>query len=174
MREDASVLRGGAFCGQGEHLCRGRPALGLPIAADGVDGDQGQRRGCGGRRSPSGRPTFERGRSAVSSMKLGRPPAVVAAAVPILVIRIQISDLRQGQSWSEFFSFCNEGKPHGSLQGNQRNLVVEALAKLREDEDSTDLNVSLRVARANGVGDFSRLMLEIARARFECARVLSH
>ena len=52
--------------------------------------------------------------------------------------------------------------------------MVEALAELREDEDSTDLNVSLRVARANGVGDFSRLMLENARARFECARVLSH
>ena len=112
MREDASVLRGGAFCGQGEHLCRGRPALGLPIAADGVDGDQGQRRGCGGRRSPSGRPTFDRGLSAVSSMKLGRPPAVVAAAVPILVIRIQISDLRQGQSWSECFSrFATRANP---------------------------------------------------------------
>ena len=110
----------------------------------------------------------------MSSMKLGRPPAVVAAAVPILVIRIQISDLRQGQSWSEFLSFCNEGKPHGSLQGGSRNLQVESLAKLREDEESTDLNVSLRVARANGVGDFSRLMLEIALARFECARVLSH
>ena len=101
-------------------------------------------------------------------------PPLVAAAVSILVIRIQISDLRQGQSWSEFLSFCNEGKPHGSLQGGSRNLQVESLAKLREDEESTDLNVSLRVARANGVGDFSRLMLEIARARFECARVLSH
>jgi hypothetical protein len=33
MQEGAAGLRGGAFCGQGEHLCRGRPALGLPIAA---------------------------------------------------------------------------------------------------------------------------------------------
>ena len=32
MREGASGLRGGALCGRGEHLCRGRPALGLPIA----------------------------------------------------------------------------------------------------------------------------------------------
>lgn len=27
MREGAAGLRGGAFCGRGEHLCRGRPAL---------------------------------------------------------------------------------------------------------------------------------------------------
>ena len=36
MQEGAGGLRGGALCGRGEHLCRGRPALGLPIAADGV------------------------------------------------------------------------------------------------------------------------------------------
>ena len=179
MREGASVLRGGAFYGQGEHLCRGRPALGLPIAADDVDGDQGQRRGCGGRRSPSGRPTFERGRSAVNSMslfsKLGRPPAARRSCG--LNLGDQNSNLRPATRTilvRMFLSFCNEGKPHGSLQGGSRNLQVESLAKLREDEESTDLNVSLRVARANGVGDFSRLMLEIARARFECARVLSH
>ena len=52
MREGAAGLRGGAFCGRGEHLCRGRPVLGLPIAADGVDGGEGRRRGCSGRRSP--------------------------------------------------------------------------------------------------------------------------
>ena len=51
--------------------------------------------------------------------------------------------------------------------------MVEALAKHREDEESTDLNVSLRVARANGVGDFSRLMLGITWARFEGAHLLS-
>ena len=33
MREGAGGLRGGALCGRGEHLCRGRPAVGLPIAA---------------------------------------------------------------------------------------------------------------------------------------------
>ena len=38
MRGGAGGLRGGDFCGRGEHLCRGRPVLGSRIAADGVDG----------------------------------------------------------------------------------------------------------------------------------------
>ena len=53
------------------------------------------------------------------------------------------------------------------MQGRQRSPGVQALTKWRKYEDSVDLKVSLRVARANGVGDFSRLMLGITRARLE-------
>ena len=81
----------------------------------------------------------------------------------------------EGKILSEFCcGFATSTNRDHIFKDAKRILQVEALAKLREDEDSTDLNVSLRVARANSVGDFIRLMLEIARARFECARVLSH
>ena len=96
MREGAAGLRGGAFCGRGEHLCRGRPVLGLPIAADGVDGGEGRRRGCSGRRSPRDPRSSSGARSVVSPTslfsKLGRPPAARRGCGPDL--GDQISNLR--------------------------------------------------------------------------------
>ena len=96
MREGAGGLRGGALCGRGEHLCRGRPALGLPIAADGVDGGEGRRRGCSGRRSPRAPRSSSGDRSVVSPTslfsKLGRPPAARRGCGPDL--GDQISNLR--------------------------------------------------------------------------------
>ena len=70
-------------------------------------------------------------------------------------------------------SFCMDEFPRRFMQGGQRSPRVEALTKRRKYEDSFDLKVSLRVARANGVGDFSRLMLGITWARFEGAHLLS-
>ena len=79
MQEGAGGLRGGASYGRGEYLCRGRPVLGSRIAADGVDGGEGRRRGCSGRRSRRDPRNSSGSRSVVSPKslfsKLGRPRA---------------------------------------------------------------------------------------------------
>ena len=172
MREGADGLRGGAFCGRGEHLCRGRPVLGLPIAADGVDGGEGRRRGCSGRRSPRDPRSSSGARSVVSPTslfsKLGRPPAARRGCGPDL--GDQISNLRPAARADQLrilLSICTEDKLLRYTQGGKTNLVDEALTKRSKCDDSLEQKVLLRCATEMSDGGVSRLMLAITWARSE-------
>ena len=172
MREGAAGLRGGAFCGRGEHLCRGRPVLGLPIAADGVDGEEGRRRGCSGRRSPRDPRSFSGARSVVRPTslfsKIGRPRARRGSFGPDLDALIQKSDLRRGQIMSAFLlSFCTWHMRAGYTQRGSRNLEDEALTKRSKSDDTIELKVLLRCATESSDAGVSRLMLAITWVRRE-------
>ena len=91
---------------------------------------------------------------------------VVAAAVPILVIRFQISDLRQGQIMSAFLlSFCTWHTAADNTQRGSRNLEDEALTKRSKSDDTIELKVLLQRATESSDGGVSRLKLAITRAR---------
>ena len=93
---------------------------------------------------------------------------VVAAEVPILVTRFEISDLRQGQIMSAFLlSFCTWHMRAEDLQRGQRNLEDEALTKRSKSDDTIELKVLLRCATESSDGGVSRLKLAITRARSE-------
>ena len=149
MQESAAGLRGGAFCGQREHLCRGRPALGLPIAARWRRTVRKERKKAvadeGVAQSPG--PPHEAGAYRIRGACSRRTDVlvlVVAAPVPILVTRIQKSDLRRGQIMSAFLlSFCNGHMRAGNGQRGQRNLVDEALTKRSKCDDTIEQKVLL-------------------------------
>ena len=91
---------------------------------------------------------------------------VVAAAVPILVTRFEISDLRQGQIMSAFLlSFCTCHMRAGYTQRGNRNLKDEALTKRSKSDDTFEKKVLLRCATEMSDGGVSRLMLAITWAR---------
>ena len=171
MQESAAGLRGGAFCGQREHLCRGRPALGLPIAARWRRTVRKERKKAvadeGVAQSP--RPPHEAGAYRIRGACSRRTDVhvlVVAAPVPILVTRIQKSDLRRGQIMSAFLlSFCNGHMRAGNGQRGQRNLVDEALTKRSKCDDTIEQKVLLRRATQKSNGGVSWLMLAITWAR---------
>ena len=171
MQESAAGLRGGAFCGQREHLCRGRPALGLPIAARWRRTVRKERKKAvadeGVAQSPG--PPHEAGAYRIRGACSRRTDVlvlVVAAPVPILVTRIQKSDLRRGQIMSAFLlSFCNGHMRAGNGQRGQRNLVDEALTKRSKCDDTIEQKVLLRRATQKSNGSVSWLMLAITWAR---------
>lgn len=144
----------------------------LPIAADGVDGERGQRRGCGGRRSPHDPRSSTGARSVVSPTslfsKIGRPRARRGSCGPDLDALIQTRDLRQGQIMLGFLlSFCNGHMRAEHLQRGKRKLVDEALTKRSKCDDSLEQKVLLRCATEMSDSGVSRLMLAITWARSE-------
>ena len=173
MQESAAGLHGGAFCGQREHLCRGRPALELPIAARWRRTVRKERKKAvadeGVAQSPG--PPHEAGSYRIRGACSRRTDVlvlVVAAPVPILVTRIQKPDLRRGQIMSGFLlSFCSRHMRADNTQRGQRNLVDEALTKRSKCDDSLEQKVLLRCATEKSDDGVSRLMLAITWARRE-------
>ena len=172
MREGAGGLRGAALCGRGEYLCRGRPVLGSRIAADGVDGGEGRRRGCSGRRSPRDPRSSSGARSVVSPTslfsKLGRPPAARRGCGPDL--GDQISNLRPAARADQLrilLSICTEDKLLRYTQGGKTNLADEALTKRSKCDDSLEQKLLLRCTTEMSDGGVSQLMLAITWARRE-------
>jgi hypothetical protein len=135
-----------------------------------LDGEEGEKEGCSRRRSrPEPRPPQEAGAYRIRGTCSRRTDVlvpVVAAPVPILVTRIQKSDLRRGQIMSAFLlSFCNGQILAGNGQRGQRNLVDEALAKRSKCDDTIEQKLLLRCATQKSNGGVSWLMLAITWSR---------
>ena len=70
-------------------------------------------------------------------------------------------------------SICNDHKLGRYIQGGPSHLKDKARTKRSKCNGSIELNTSLQVATANGVGEFSRLMRAITWTRAERTRSLA-
>ena len=172
MQEGAAGLRGGAFCGQGEHLCRGRPALGLPIAARWRWTVRKERKKVVADEKESPRaPTSARGRRVPHPRNLfsadGRPRARRRSSGPDL--GDQNSKVRPAARANHVSIFALVLQRADTLAGNgqrgQRNLVDEALAKRSKCDDTIEQKLLLRCATQKSNGGVSWLMLAITWSR---------